>query len=104
MGTARALTLTADRLAHFQGVKVHQHPPESNEFRAYCRNADKKEAPKPFLERDQDIVDWSEVLIATPSEETGEKLRSGTWATVRMARKKGIPIIIVRPSGKVEQE
>ena len=32
-------------------------------------------------------------------EQEGERLRSGTWATVRYARKKGRRVIVVRPDG-----
>jgi hypothetical protein len=45
-----------------------------------------------------DIVVESELLIATPKE-VKEQLRSGTWATVRRARKVGIPIILITPDG-----
>ena len=59
--------------------------------------------PKPYLERNQAIVDCSSVLIATPYE-ADEILRSGTWSTIRRARKKGIKIAIVRPDGTVKYE
>ena len=48
------------------------------------------------------LVDACEVLLATPK--GPEKLRSGTWATVRYARKVGKRIVIIEPDGKqVEQ-
>lgn len=50
-----------------------------------------------------DIVKASDILIACPKEPT-ESLRSGTWSTVRAARKKGIPIWLIRPDGTVEKE
>jgi hypothetical protein len=59
-----------------------------------------KAAPKPPLDRNKDIVADSELLIACPKERE-EVLRSGTWATVRAARKKGIPIIYIWPDGSV---
>jgi hypothetical protein len=55
---------------------------------------------KPFLVRDQDIVDASEILIATPASPT-EIRRSGTWTTVRYGRKKGTMIIIINPDGSL---
>ena len=42
-------------------------------------------------------------LIATPGEEH-EILRSGTWATIRVARKHNRPIWIISPSGLVRAE
>lgn len=46
------------------------------------------------------------VLLAAPAENRGERIYSGTWATVRYARKAYPELrrIIVRPNGKVEEE
>lgn len=55
-------------------------------------------------EGDHDIVDATAVLVACPKEEEGEELRSGTWATVRYARRRHRPVYVVRPSGRVEEE
>lgn len=51
---------------------------------------------KPYLHRNQDIVDTCDILIACPSTKH-EVLRSGTWATIRYARKVGKLTIILRP-------
>lgn len=51
---------------------------------------------KPPLERNHDIVDGCDVLIAAPRSLTEEQ-HSGTWATVRYARKVGKPVIILEP-------
>lgn len=56
--------------------------------------------PKPPLERNHDIVDATEILIATP-ETFEEVLRSGTWATIRYAKKIGRPIKYIWPDGVV---
>ncbi len=58
--------------------------------------------PKPPLDRNRDIVDACEVLVACPK--GPEELRSGTWATVRYARKQGKRIVIVWPDGEVTEE
>lgn len=58
--------------------------------------------PKDYLVRDQDNVNASDYLWACPK--GAEIVRSGTWATVRMARKKGIPITIVMPDGEIIYE
>ncbi len=64
---------------------------------------DETRKPKPYLKRNHDIVDESDILIGFPSSEE-ERLRSGTWATVRYARKTGKRIYIIFPDGKVKQE
>lgn len=52
--------------------------------------------PKLPLERNRDIVDDGQILIATP-QTLKEELRSGTWATIRYARKRGKPVIVLDP-------
>lgn len=80
--------------------KIVSHPPTDNTLRARC-TADEIRYPKPFLERNKDIVRESNVLIAAPSGRI-EQLRSGTWSTVRFARKQGIPVVLVYPEGDWE--
>lgn len=52
--------------------------------------------PLPPLVRDRHIVDSGEVLLAAPRAMYEER-HSGTWATVRYARKKGVPVIMLWP-------
>lgn len=54
---------------------------------------------KPPLVRNHDIVDSTELLIACPKEQV-EVLRSGTWATIRYARKKEITVWLIDPEGQ----
>jgi hypothetical protein len=77
------------------------HPPIHTRWRAYCQGDEHLEA-KEYLLRNKDIVRAVDILIACPSGE--EKLRSGTWSTVRYARGLGKPIHIVRPDGYVKEE
>lgn len=51
---------------------------------------------KPALKRNHDIVDIADIMIATPGE-THEVWRSGTWATIRYARKIGKVIHLICP-------
>ena len=51
---------------------------------------------KPALERNHDIVDSVDVMIAIPAQRR-ETLRSGTWATIRYAKKVGRVIHILYP-------
>lgn len=59
--------------------------------------ADERHEPKPPLARNRDIVNACETLLACP--EGPETPRSGTWATVRYARKQRKPVLIVWPDG-----
>jgi hypothetical protein len=61
------------------------HPCDLPYARAHC-NADVVCVPLKPLVRNAIIVDACQVLVAAP-EHDEEKLRSGTWATVRMARR-----------------
>ncbi len=85
------------RLARQQGLKVIGHPPLNDALRAFCEFDECRE-PKPYLERDKDIVDESDWVIFTPGT-FSEILRSGTWATIRYARKKNKAGFIVWPDG-----
>lgn len=51
---------------------------------------------KPGLERNADIVNLGAALIACPRQ-SFEIVRSGTWATVRLARRLGKPIHLLLP-------
>lgn len=100
----------ADKDAHMIGLivgaKIHIHPPIWTKKRANCdvrAGIDVIYPPKLFLARDHDIVDATSALIATPKQMT-EHLRSGTWATVRYARKQRKPIYIIWPTGEVSKE
>jgi len=82
-------------------IKIVGHPPKYNKYRAYCK-VDLSLSPKDYLTRNHDIVDISDVLVATPCSK--ERLHSGTWATIRYARKKDEKIFIFNLSGKLKQE
>lgn len=58
--------------------------------------------PEPPLDRNRHIVDGCDVLVACPKG-YAEEQRSGTWATVRFARKVGRPVTIIWPDGRVDR-
>jgi len=82
-------------------ARIIRHPPLSSLTQGYGP-FDESRLPKDYLVRDQDNVNESDYLWAVPDK--AECIRSGTWATVRMARKKGIPITIVMPNGEIIYE
>jgi hypothetical protein len=84
-------------------VKIVIHPPDKPDKRAFIRFYDEIREPKPYLERDEVIAAECDVLIATPKE-FKEEVRSGTWATVRYARKAYKKVYIIWPNGNYNGE
>jgi hypothetical protein len=97
-------------------VDLVVHPPTDYRFRAGCgtTRAEREDArnakgavkvlpARGYLERDRDIVDATDLLIACPA---GIDLRShgGTAYTVRYARTQVKPILIIWGDGRVEME
>lgn len=77
-------------------IRVVIHPPDNNTKRAYC-SGDEIRLPQPYIQRNHNIVDETDGLIAIPY--GPEIRRSGTWATVRYARKLKKMIYIINPDG-----
>jgi hypothetical protein len=93
----------AHRLARALRFTMHIHPPEIETYRSFCKRTKREPLIQPlsYAERNQDIVNQSQVLIAAPdrTREEGEATKGGTWMTVRKARDKGIPIYIAWSDG-----
>jgi hypothetical protein len=87
------------KLASVLGGTTVSHPPVKRELRAF-HMSDQVRAPKTYVARDHDIVDDTDVLIATPKT-AHEEPRSGTWLTVRYARKQGKRVFLILPDGRV---
>ena len=91
----------SDREA-FDLVRIHyprcwtvSHPPENDAHRAFCK-ADEIREPKPYLVRNLAISVCAEELVAAPKTLV-EEIRSGTWSTVRYARKAGKSVWLLHP-------
>ncbi|SRR5260370_29568235 len=87
----------AHAIARELGLKIMLHIPVNAINRAFCEG-DETFGPLPYLDRNEEIVKCTDILIATPFEVI-EQLRSGTWFTIRCARKRRSPIIIIQPDG-----
>ena len=87
----------AHDIARALGRAVVIHPASIPEQRAFKSAQDIRE-PKPPLVRNKVIVRETDLLIAAPAEAM-EQHRSGTWSTVRFARKMGRAVCIIRPDG-----
>ena len=88
----------ADEQAHdvakSLGYRLVVHPPDNTAKLAFGIRGGIWRSPAPYLTRNHHIVDESEVLIAAPRS-VSEVQRSGTWATVRYARKAGKTIYML---------
>lgn len=89
----------ADEQAHIiagiMGFNIIIHPPEDGKKRAFMSSPFMH--PKlPYLVRNKNIVLSTQVLIAAPKSKE-EELRSGTWSTVRLARKMNRTVYILEP-------
>lgn len=94
----------ADETAHHEarncGIDVVVHPPDNTRLRMDL-DPDAVWLPaKPYLDRDRDIVDSADALIALP--DGPERGASGTWYTVRYAARVGVPVTICYPDGTLE--
>lgn len=98
-------------------LRIHTvvHPPSDPKKRAWClrrwaasgsrRRSVVEVAPKPYLDRNHDIVDAvvaEGALIGTPHEPEMQ-VRSGTWATLRYADNLRATMRIVQPDGAVRR-
>jgi len=93
----------AHELAGGMEIDRHAHPPDKDVKRAFTV-AEFSEPPKPYRVRNQDIVDVTKQLVAAPSGAEADQPRSGTWMTVRMARRAGLTVTIVTASGVIHRE
>ena len=83
-------------------VSIRIRPAKSSR-RAGSQGADEVCDARPPLARNRDIVHDADVLVAC-SPSPHEVTRSGTWATVRYARKKRTPVVLLWPDGHVTTE
>lgn len=74
-------------------IRIVIHPPANSVKRAY-KKGDVVRYELPYLERNMQVVQETRLLIAAPSS-LQEEIRSGTWATIRYARKTSQPILIL---------
>jgi hypothetical protein len=96
-GDCEGADAEAHDIAEALGFKTVIHPPSNPAKRAW-KNGTTILTTLPYLDRNHAIVDATEILIATPKGNE-EELRSGTWSTVRYARKIKRPHIVIRPDG-----
>ncbi len=82
-------------------IKIVGHPPKFKKFMSDS-DCDVFMKPHDYLKRNKHIVDETDILLATP--DTKERVRSGTWSTIRYARKQNKKIYIIHKNGRVSIE
>ena len=87
----------AATLAYEMGYIVIAHPSDIPAMTAHTL-AHERHEPKPPLERNRDIVNECNMLVACPKGYNEER-RSGTWSTIRYAQRVQRPLFIVWPDG-----
>lgn len=97
-GDCVGIDAEADLLAKELGYLTICHPPSDSKARAHTTDHLAVMDAEPYLNRNRQIVAAVEVLLAFPGE-SKEVLRSGTWSTVRWARRVQKTCMIVPPSG-----
>lgn len=92
-------------IAMSYNISTHIHPPSNSRLRAYCEG-DFVEDPQDYITRNQNIVracapPCAGLLIATPGdvENADNQARSGTWKTIRYARQRKCPYVIIDING-----
>lgn len=82
-------------------IKIVIHPPNNASQRSFCKS-DTIKPEKPYIVRNHNIVDNTDILIAFPATKF-EVLRSGTWSTIRYAKKKNRKILLVYSDGQIKK-
>lgn len=101
--------IKADEMAHdlarYAGAReIHAHPCEIEEKRAHCA-ADVVHPVKHHKVRNRDIARGGEdLLIACPRGPEASLPYSGTWQTVRLARRLRRKIVVIWPDGSVKPD
>lgn len=93
----------ADDAAMTRKMKIVVHPPINPKKQAFCNLKPYSNrivlSPRDYIDRNHDIVDQTECLVATPKNNI--QLGSGTWSTINYARKQNKDVFVVWPNGKI---
>lgn len=92
--------VTAAVIARKLGYWIVSHPPLVQAKRAFFP-ADEERIPRDYLVRNHNIVLETQEMIATPFQ-AEEIMYSGTWATIRFAKKLGRKVTIILPTGELQ--
>lgn len=76
------------------------HPPVDERLMISRDPSDYWLPAKPYHDRNRDIVDSCDVLIATP--DGPRRPHSGTWYTIDYAKGQKVPVIVCLPDGTID--
>lgn len=100
----------SSKMASGMGMIVEGYPghSKSNPDDLTCRdraveNYDEIRESKPYYDRNRDIVDDSDLMIACPNGKNYHGGKGGANYTIRYALKVGKPIVIIFPDGETEK-
>lgn len=82
-------------------IKIIGHPPKSQKTRAYC-DFDIEMIPDTFYNRNHHIIEATDIFVANP--DVSERVKSGTWDSIRYARRMKKSVYIIHKSGRIEKE
>ena len=86
------------------GFRIVIHPATNQRERAFCKGATDVRPPTDFASQSDAILTATQLLIAAPDGMKERARGSGTWMTVRKARKAGKTIVICYPDGSRNTE
>jgi hypothetical protein len=81
-------------------IRIIIHPPDNDSNRSFCESNVIKPV-KPYLTRNKNIVNETDMLIAFPATKD-EIIRSGTWSTIRYAKRMNTKVLIIFLDGMIE--
>lgn len=81
-----------------RSVVLIGHPPDNDGRRAF-NTFDVERAPKYYTDRNKDIVNECEHMLATPRSVIHNNCRHGTCSTVRYAAKRNKSVTVILPDG-----
>jgi hypothetical protein len=85
----------AVRIARDMKYGIWTFPPIHTAKRAWVESG-RTETPREYLTRNHNIVKACDLMVAAPGEDT-EVLRSGTWATIRYAKRLDKHLFLIYP-------
>ena len=100
-GDCRGADAQAHEIAQAQSLKISVHPPINRGARAFT-TGDFTHPEAPYMRRNSEIVAATSWLIATPNGYDEVARGSGTWATIREAKRLGKKVTIIFPNGVKE--
>lgn len=85
----------------FPEVSIIVHPPKNPKYRAYSNKYSVLLPEDDYLVRDHEMVRRADFTVGFPKD-FHEELRSGTWATLRYAKKIKRNHMIIWPDGELQ--